>query len=768
MDNYEDRSLHERIERLESVVEELRHSLEHINEVFAQKDKIVPAETVETVPPPEPAVLEAPETPLITVLKPADTIPETPVPPRTLPSGVTRPEPERTSAARISTKPSRTREEWEVLIGGKILNRIGALALIIGIGFFMKYAFDNNWISETVRVLIGGGIGVLLLFGGWRFHRQGLQIFAQGLVGAGISILYLSVYASFNFYQLIPQAAAFVFMSIVTVLTFHQAIHYDSLSVAFLGWVGGFLTPFLLSTGYVNEVGLFSYIVFLDAGLIVVLMKKTSWAILELLTLAATYCTYFLWYVSYYTAANLPVTVVFLTLFWGMFYVLDISRIIKPVTSFPLLRQTVSALNAVFYYWAIYAVINPDHHAWMAPVTLLIGIVYFLTLQWSQRCHAVDEGTRNRYALTAGALLIIATGIQLSGFMRVAVWSIEGLMLVWYGSSENLRYVWRAAIALFAFYTISLYSTQFPNTIPAYKPVEGIRFLFNSRALAFAALAASLGFSVLPLRRLKEDVIPKVQRALHYWWCIVLFVLCTVEAYDYFADSTVTMILLMIALSWVVYSLPVAWSGLRTRVEPVLTCGYFAAFFAVVTASTLGFVTFDPLMNYRLALNTRAVVLVLIGAGTYFHTQWLKRIWNDYMWSHELNGFFQIALVIIIFSLITGETKDFFAKSIFLLRQGAETDVSSEINQLANLRQLSLSGVWLLYSILLMGFGMWRRLQGLRIVAIALFGFTILKIFIYDLSFLDSLYRIFSFVGLGCILLAASYMYQRYKAVIFT
>jgi len=54
----------------------------------------------------------------------------------------------------------------------------------------------------------------------------------------------------------------------------------------------------------------------------------------------------------------------------------------------------------------------------------------------------------------------------------------------------------------------------------------------------------------------------------------------------------------------------------------------------------------------------------------------------------------------------------------------------------------------------------------MRIEAIVLFGVSIVKIFIYDLSFLDTLYRIFSFVGLGVILLVVSYLYQRYRGII--
>jgi uncharacterized membrane protein len=72
----------------------------------------------------------------------------------------------------------------------------------------------------------------------------------------------------------------------------------------------------------------------------------------------------------------------------------------------------------------------------------------------------------------------------------------------------------------------------------------------------------------------------------------------------------------------------------------------------------------------------------------------------------------------------------------------------------------------MLYSIVLMLYGIWRSRQAIRLTAIALFGVVTLKIFIYDLSFLATLYRIFSFIGLGVLLLLVSYLYQRFKHLI--
>jgi uncharacterized membrane protein len=96
----------------------------------------------------------------------------------------------------------------------------------------------------------------------------------------------------------------------------------------------------------------------------------------------------------------------------------------------------------------------------------------------------------------------------------------------------------------------------------------------------------------------------------------------------------------------------------------------------------------------------------------------------------------------------------------------AESDAVYSTSDLENMKQLCLSAVWLLYSISLMGIGIWRRMRSVRVIAIVLFGVTILKIFIYDLSFLETLYRIFSFIGLGVVLLVVSYLYQHYKDLI--
>jgi uncharacterized membrane protein len=200
---------------------------------------------------------------------------------------------------------------------------------------------------------------------------------------------------------------------------------------------------------------------------------------------------------------------------------------------------------------------------------------------------------------------------------------------------------------------------------------------------------------------------------------------------------------------------------------PILYCGLGALGLTIIMIAVRGF-AFHPISSFHMILNLRMIVFVLVIAGIYLMTRWIKKDQQALPWFAYVVHILQIVIVLLILLLLTGETRDIFRQSIHFLReQGYEHGTYKEVARMRDLQQLVLSGVWLLYSVTLMVAGLWRRSQGLRIMAIVLFGITILKIFIYDLSFLETLYRIFSFVGLGVILLGVSYLYQRYKAIIF-
>lgn len=666
-------------------------------------------------------------------------------------------------------KSALTKNEWELFIGGKVLNRLGAIALVIGFGFFLKYAFDNELISETIRVLIGGTIGFLLVVAGLRFYKRGFQIFSQGLAGSGISILYLSVYASFNYYDLISQPIAFGLMSIVTIITFVQAFYYNSLAVSLFGWAGGFLTPFLLSTGQANEIGLFSYILILDIGLIVVTLRKDAWVILEALTLAATYVVFYLWFQEFYKEDKLIIASFFLFSFWLLFYILNLVHVFKVTRTFLELRQIVFSINIALFYLGLYLILNPVYHEWMGLVTLVISIFYFITFSIIQRRQKAFT-YQQFFALLVGiTLLTISIPIQFEKFVIVLLWGLETVAILWIGIKYDLKFIWNTGLVLILLVILGLISI--PETF-SYSIIESFIPVLNIRALTFITVSFLFGFAAYLFS--SSNIIKSVQLRIIFnsLMSAVFLLFLTVENGDYFqkmelmnTNLTPELIqfrkLIFWSLGCAILSIFIAYFGYtKNLVELIIISLIFLTLGALM--SIVKGIAYIPIEDFSLFFNLRNFILVGVLISYVIHLILVKKNFTLYDWLDDIYKTIQVGIIIIALTLISGEIRDFYELKILYL----DLDSAAYLS-FVNLQQLILSSSWLLVSIILIMIGIWQRSQLIRITSIVIFGIAILKIFLYDLSFLETLYRIFSFIGLGIILMVASFLYQKYKQLIF-
>jgi uncharacterized membrane protein len=137
----------------------------------------------------------------------------------------------------------------ETTLGLNWINRIAVVTLLLGAAFLFKYGVDNEWFGPGVRVALGIAAAIVSLLAGDRLWRRGQTIFAQGIIGLGLALLYLSIYAAAMLYHLFPQSLAFVAMAGVTGGAMGLAVLYNSQAVAALAMIGGYLTPPALSTG---------------------------------------------------------------------------------------------------------------------------------------------------------------------------------------------------------------------------------------------------------------------------------------------------------------------------------------------------------------------------------------------------------------------------------------------------------------------------------------------------------------------------------------
>ncbi len=81
--------------------------------------------------------------------------------------------------------------------------------------------------------------------------------------------------------------------------------------------------------------------------------------------------------------------------------------------------------------------------------------------------------------------------------------------------------------------------------------------------------------------------------------------------------------------------------------------------------------------------------------------------------------------------------------------------------------KLGLSILWGIYALFLIVLGIIKKKKHLRIGAITLFAGTLIKLFFYDIAELDTISKTIVFVSLGVLLLIISFLYNKYKDLIF-
>ena len=196
------------------------------------------------------------------------------------------------------------------LLGGNTIVRVGLVILFIGLSFLARYAAVSGLLPVEFRLAAIAASGIALL--GFGFKKRLVKPgFALALQGAGVAVLYLTVFAAYKLYDLLPALAAFGLMGVVCALSCALALLQNARSLAVVAFAGGFAVPVLLSTGQGSHVGLFSYYTVLNLAILYIALRR-SWRILNLVGFIATFGVASLWGVLKYAPENYASTQPFL------------------------------------------------------------------------------------------------------------------------------------------------------------------------------------------------------------------------------------------------------------------------------------------------------------------------------------------------------------------------------------------------------------------------------------------------------------------------
>jgi uncharacterized membrane protein len=617
----------------------------------------------------------------------------------------------------VDAIPDVATDDLEDRIGGRGLLYAGILVLLIGVSFFLKYAFDSNWINETGRVVLGAMAGIGLIAGGLRFAHAGLTVFGHGLTGAGVAVLYLAVYAAVNFYALISNQAGFGLMIAVTIAAAVLADRQRSQPLAIIAVGGGFLTPFLVGGDENAQLTLFSYVALL-IGATLLLSLRHQWVALNALSYVFTYVTVLTWASRYYTERQWLRTLLFLTLF-AVLYLIILRETRRIPGSTARVVAALLATGPVLYHFSavmITAQHPPAIHIYLIAVTV-VGL--WLT--------AEPHRPWLRLAVLFAALIPMFGALTLPNGLSwivpnvitiIAVAALHFVALIDRVARQNEILDTPEHIAIHVA-GIGLFGLLYAILQPAYPEWRG-------------GIAALLALGAVGFWRWlgPRDPMAALNAAALAFTLAALAVAVQLDG-----PAAV--------VGWAAEGAAAIWLGLRARNRPFQIGGL--GLFTLATARLLDdyFVTpaaFVGVVNAR-AMTTLFVVVLGYALAWMFVRYPMTH-------SRHVRTALHIACSVLTVMWVTAEIRSFW-------------EVRYTSPQAYLYQHVMLSLAWALYGAVMISIGMWRRYPLARYIGMTVIAATTLKVFFYDLWELGGIYRVIGLIGFSVLLLLVSYLYQK-------
>lgn len=599
----------------------------------------------------------------------------------------------------------------ESRIGLNWINIIGVVTLIFGAAFFFKYAVDNNWVGPSARVALGIVAAVAALFFGDLMWKRGQKIFGQGITGLGLALLYLSFWAAFGMYHLLPQAAAFALMVLTTAASVVFAMRYESQTIAVLGMVAAYWTPGAVSSGDPRPWVLFSYVFLLNLGALA-LARLRKWRAVEIISAAATILWYGAWLGFGAKSSDHLVSTVFALAFYAQFcfarvrFLWALAQILGPIAILNIWNQPEQFLPFLFLY-AIGGLVVAEIRRWAEvpswTLTCYWGAYFFFT--------AAVQRTPNlevQFAYITGAFALF--------FFWIVWWAV-----VQKRALRNTDLVVMAVNAA-AYFGASYYLLN-----PTYHAYMGL-------------FAAALGAVNLLLAKLVWKPQPTEERDT---WPALLAVAVTLTFLTLaipiqFAGFRIT-------IAWALEGAALAWISARFKSTKISNGAVLVLILAVVRLFTVDTVFYASQKDFAVFANARFLTFAVTAIGLFIAAKF----------------FLERAL-----SLISYVTAHFVTLTALGLELASWVQQSVAAADQFQTTTVAMSILMALYALILITLGVAAKSSINRIMGLILIALVIVKLYLSDVWELGYLFRIVAFVGLGVLLLTVSYLYSRFRPVI--
>lgn len=693
-----------------------------------------------------------------------------------------------------SDTPPRIKIDLEKFIGENLFNKIGIAITIIGVAIGAKYSIEHELISPLTRIIFGYLTAIGLLGFGIKLKKN-YESYSAVLVSGAIAIMYFITYSAYGFYHLIPQTFAFALMVVFTVFTVLAAINYNTQVIAHIGLVGAYAVPFLLSEGSEQVAILFSYVAIINVGILTIAIQK-YWKPLYYSSFALTWLIYASWFVSKYTTnEHFSLALTFLSIFFVLFYITFLANKLLKNTKFEISDILLLLANSFVFYGLGYAILR-DHNTGSQLLGLFTvgnALVHFITSIIVYKQKLADK---NLFYLVSGMVLVfitIAIPVQLDGNWVTLLWAGEAALLFWIGRNKNVAIYEKLSYALMylAFFSIAQDWTTVYNNYNTENPESRITPLLNINFLSSLLFISAFGFinfvnqnkkysAPIASRKAFSNIISYSIPAI---FLLILYFAFRIEIENYwnqlFADSVLSII-----TDGEQYPTIYRNHDL-SKFKTIWIINYSMLF-----VSILSFINLKKIKNIQLGLVNLVVsyfaIIVFLTQGLYVFSELRESYLDQTLIEYYQRGIFNIGIRYVSFVFYAAtivscyqyvrKMYDVFKMRVafhFFLHISVLWILSSELINWLNIAEstqsykLGLSILWGVYALFLIVLGIWKKEKHLRVGAISLFGITLIKLFFYDISHLNTIAKTILFVSLGILLLIISFLYNKYKHLIF-
>ena len=367
--------------------------------------------------------------------------------PEFLPQAVIEPAAPRASAQRATTseqiqtsagnflKGSPLGKLVEFAMGGNTIVRAGLVLLFIGLAFLARLVVKAGLFPIELRLATIGAAGIALLVVGFQ-KRIERRDFGLQLQGAGVAVLYLTVFAAARLYGVMPPFAAFGFMVVFAGLGAWLAVKQDSLAMAMASFLGGFAVPLLLGGHAETPTGLFTYITVLNLAILWT-ARTTSWRPLNLLGFGATFLMAAAWGFGSYSDSQFAVCELFLALSIAIYLATALLYAHNTPGKLGNFADSTLLFGTAITGFGLQAGLVHDRPFAAAWSAVVFGAVYLALASWAFRRRHAGMGLLSESLLAIGVGFVTLTiPLALDVKWTSAAWALEGAGAFWVGARQ--------------------------------------------------------------------------------------------------------------------------------------------------------------------------------------------------------------------------------------------------------------------------------------------------------------------------------------------